>query len=827
MVGIVVVTHSRTLASGLRELVSQMVPGLERMAFVGGTDDPENPIGTDPMQVLHAIGEVAGDDGVLVLMDLGSALLSAETALDFLEPEQRDRVRLSSAPLVEGALSAAVQAHMGSDLAAVAREAEGALGMKISQLAGAATESPKTAQPAAAGLQLPLTIQNPNGMHARPAARLVNCIAAFSANVVVEKDGQRANARSINQIATLGIRQGDRITLWFDGVDAAAALNAVKALHADQFGDRITGPAAVGRTIPRPMPQGLGEVLTGVSIGEGIAIGPALMYAPPPPRVEKRSVADTDAERARLGRALDAAIAACRSLKARTQRAVGSQEADIFVFHRLLLEDETTVEAANAIIAKQGLCAEYAWKTATDAIAARYEALADEYQRARAADIYDIQKSVLGHLTDASAPSFEPAGPCILIAQDLSPSQAAGLSPEKISGLCLAGGTATSHTAIIAASRGIPAVVGVGGVLSSIADGQVIVVDGEAGRIITAPDDSTLQKYKTKQEKWQGGREQRRRTAQAPAITTDGVRIGVMANIGGPLDVSPALENGAEGIGLLRTEFLFLNRSEEPGEDEQYEIYRSIAEGMEGRRIIIRTLDIGGDKPVPYLFSEPEKNPFLGLRGIRFTLANLEVFLRQLRAILRASRAAGIGIMFPMVGSVPEFREALQALDEAKHQLKQNGVAFNDKLPVGLMIEVPSAVVVADQLAEMADFFSIGTNDLSQYVMAADRDNINVAALPDPFHPAVLRMIKQASDAASRAGTHVAMCGALAGLPEAAGLLVGLGIGELSMNASSIPAQKAALREISAESARKLVQEALTLSSPNEVHELIRSDLSK
>jgi multiphosphoryl transfer protein len=827
MVGIVAVTHSRTLASGLKELVSQMVPGLERIAFVGGTDDPENPIGTDPMQVFSAIGEVAGEDGVLVLMDLGSALLSAETALDFLEPEQRDHIRLSSAPLVEGTLSAAVQAHMGSDLATVAREAEGALGMKIGQLRGAATESPEAGHPAPTGIQLPLSIQNPNGLHARPAARLVNCVGAFSANVVVEKNGELADAGSINQIATLGIRQGDRITLWFDGADAAAAYDAVKALHAAHFGDSIDGSAAVGKVLPRPVRQERREVLTGISVGEGFAVGPALVFAPPPPRVEKTAVADTATELARLRGALDAAIAACRSLQARTEWTAGGREADIFVFHRLLLQDETTVDAANAIIVKQGLCAEYAWKTATDAVAVRYEALADEYQRARAADIYDIQKAVLNRLAEASAPAVEPERPSILIAQDLSPSQAAGLPPEKISGLCLAGGTATSHAAIIAASKGIPAVVGAGGILSAVTDGQIIVVDAEAGRIITAPDGVTVKKYKIKQGKWHTRRDRLRQSGQRPATTTDGVRIGVMANIGGPPDVSRALENGAEGIGLLRTEFLFLNRSDEPGEDEQYEIYRNIAAAMDGRRIVIRTLDIGGDKPVPYLFSEMEKNPFLGLRGIRFTLANREVFLRQLRAILRASVATGIGIMFPMIGALPEFREALRVLDEAKYQLKQSGVAFNGTLPVGLMIEVPSAVVVADQLAEMADFFSIGTNDLSQYVMAADRGNAHVAAIPDPFHPAVLRMIKQASDAAARAGIHVGMCGALAGQPEAAGLLVGLGIGELSMNASSIPAQKAALREISAETARKLAREALSLSSPSEVHELIRSHRSQ
>ncbi len=822
MVGIVVVTHSKVLASGLKELVSQMVPGLDRIAYVGGTNDPENPIGTDPVQVMDAIGKVAGGDGVLLLMDLGSALLSAETALDLLAQEHQNNILLSWAPLVEGTMAAAVQAYMGSDLATVAHEAENALNMKISQLGREEPGIPQTGQLTATGLELPLLIQNPNGLHARPAARLVNCVGKFSAKTVVEKDGTLADARSINQVATLGIRQGDRITLWFDGEDAAGACAAVKALHADHFGDKTTGSGIPEQTSSDPDQQHPAGVVTGISAGGGIAIGPALKFMPAAPRVEKKTITDTSTELTRLNNALDASIAACRLLQARMEKSAGRDQAEIFVFHRLLLEDETTRNAAKAVIVKERLCAEYAWKTATDAIAERYEALADEYQRARAADIYDIQKSVLDRLIGTSTPSFEPENPCILIARDLSPSDSANLPTKKISGICLAAGTATSHAAIIAASKGIPAVVGAGEILLSIADGQIIILDGEAGRIITAPDDTTLQTYTTKKEQRQAKKKALQLAGRGPAFTTDNVRIGIMANIGGPADVAPARENGAEGVGLLRTEFLFLNRSEEPGEDEQYEIYHNIAGEMNGRRVVVRTLDIGGDKPVPYLFSDPEENPFLGLRGIRFTLANREVFLRQLRAILRASVAVDIGVMFPMIGSVPEFREALLVLKEAKCQLRDNGIGFNEKLPVGVMIEVPSAVMVADQLAAMADFFSIGTNDLSQYTMAADRGNVRVAALPDPFHPAVLRMIKLTADAAVRAGTHVAMCGAFAGLPEAAGLLVGLGIQELSMNASLIPGQKAAVREISSKTAKKLAQKALALSSPSEVHELIQ-----
>jgi phosphocarrier protein FPr len=822
MVGIVVVSHSKELASGIRELVSQMVPDLERIVYTGGTGDPENPVGTDPMQVLSAIQEVISDDGVLVLMDLGSALLSAETALDFLEQEQKSRVQLSSAPLVEGALSAAVQASLGADLATVAREAQNALAMKTSQLGGDTEAMPEKEQPAATGLQLSLTIENANGLHARPAARLVTCLGQFSARTVLEKDRTTVDARSINQIATLGIRKGETIKLWFDGDDAAAACEAVKTLHANHFGDKPATPAQKETSFVPDARCTHGD-LTGIPVGGGIAIGPAIAMVPDSIQVEKRTIIDTQAETDRLHAALDSARAACSSLQARTVRQAGDEQAEIFVFHRLLLEDKASVNTAEKIITDEGLCAEYAWKTTTDALARRYEVLEDEYQRARAADIYDIQNAVLMRLCETPTRSLDSLEPGILVAGSLSPSEAANLDKEKITGICLETGTATTHAAIIASSLGIPAVVGVSGILSEVTDGQTLIVDAGVGRIIVDPDSTMLTKYTAERNQWLVERVRQQQAGKRPAMTTDGVRIGITANITGQGDLAQALAAGAEGIGLLRSELLFLNRSGKPGEDEQFEVYRAIASGMKGRQVIIRTLDIGGDKPIPYLYSEPEANPFLGLRGIRFTLAHRDIFLTQLRAILRASADTGIGIMFPMISSAQEFLVASQTLDEAKDQLKTAGIPFNIKLPVGVMIEVPSAVVLADQLARLVDFFSIGTNDLSQYVMAADRGNAQVAKLSDPFHPAVLRMIGQTTAAARQEGIPVAMCGALAGLPEAAPLLVGLGLDELSMNAPLIPTQKATIRKISKVSAGRLAEKALALSSVDEVRALLES----
>ncbi len=825
MVGIVVVSHSHSLVAGLQDLVVQMVPEMSNIVYVGGTGDPENPIGTDPMQVLQAINQVGGADGVLVLMDLGSALLSAETALDFLEELPRERVRLSSAPLVEGTLSAAIQASMGADLEMVAAEAESALTSKVQQLGETAPDSSAASseESSADALDLELVIQNANGLHARPAARLVTCVGSYAAKIWIEKNGTRANAKSINQVATLGIRKGDRVVLTFAGADAAAAKQAVAALHAENFGEAeiLVAPAPVAEKSAAGVDEA--DVLCGVPVARGIAIGPVQTYVSTVVEVPPRTVTDSAAETDRLKDALQAAVKNSEQLRIQTKVSAGKEQAEIFEFHKLLLQDEETVNKTIAMISGQQQCAEYAWKTVTDTVAESYAALNDDYLRARAADVYDIQQAVLLRLGAVVGSHFAPAEPVIVFARDLSPSEVADLPQDKVLGLCLATGGGTSHAAIIAAARGIPAVAGVKGALAAVKDGQLVILDGEAGRILTAPDSAVLATYRNKQADWLRTQERQRQISQEPAVTTDGVRIGIVANIGGTADLQSALDNGAEGVGLFRTEFLFLDRSDEPDEDEQCDIYRSVAEGMGERPVIIRTLDIGGDKPVPYVFSDPEENPFLGLRGIRLTLANRVLFLRQLRAILRASVGSGIKIMFPMISTLAEFQEAVAVLDEAKAQLRSQGVAFNEDISVGVMIEVPAAVASADQLAAAADFFSIGTNDLAQYVMAADRGNPNVASLSDPFQPAVLRMIKQTVSAGHDAGIPVGMCGAFAGLPEAAGLLVGLGLDELSMNAAAIPAQKDALRQWSASTAAELAREALAANSAADVRQLSRN----
>ncbi len=818
MVGLVVVSHSRVLVSGLQELVAQMVPDLDRIAFIGGTGDPESPIGTDPMQVMEAITRVADGDGVLVLMDLGSAIMSAETALDFIEDEIRQQVRLSSAPIVEGTLSAAIQASLGADLETVAAEAKSALSVKAAQLDDQTACVDDDFESPTDGIGLELVIKNVNGLHARPAARLVSCAGSFNAQISLAKGDKQVNAKSINQVATLGVRCGEQVVLTFSGDDAEAARTAMQQLYRDNFGESLESESALPTATAESVTE---DGLTGRVVCPGIAIGPAWVYLGPSVVVEPRKITDPAAEILRFQQALAAAIRGADKLKLVAQSMAGAEQAEIFTFHKLLLEDEQTINKTVATIENEQQCAEYAWSRAIEDVAATYEAVADDYLRGRASDVYDVRTRVLQQLGFETRPVFDALEPVVVLARDLSPSVVAELPQEQVLGLCLSEGGVTSHAAIIAASRGIPTLVGVRDALASVKSGDPVIVDAETGRLWSCPDTDTLARYEEQQRTWLQRREEQLLGSQRVAVTTDGVEISVVANIGSSQDVQSALASGAEGVGLFRTEFLFLDRNSEPDEDEQYQIYRSVAEAMGEKPVIIRTLDVGGDKPVPYIFSEPEDNPFLGLRGIRLSLAHKDLFLRQLRSILRASHQTQIKIMFPMISSVTEFQHATELVNEAMQQLDQAGHSYNQNIQLGVMIEVPAAVAIADQLADVADFFSLGTNDLSQYVMAADRGNPRVADLPDPYAPAVLRMIQQTVAAGRKAGIEVGMCGAFAGLTDAAALLVGLGLTKLSMSAAQIPAQKEALRQIDSLMAKDLLNTALLQPSGSAVKALL------
>ncbi|EFL52004.1 phosphoenolpyruvate-protein phosphotransferase [Solidesulfovibrio fructosivorans JJ]] len=829
MIGIVIVSHSKKLAEGVLELASQMTQGAVPMEAVGGIDDPDNPIGTDAMQVLAAIESVAGraDAGVLVLMDLGSALLSAETALDFLSEEVRAKIRLCAAPLVEGTVAAAVQAAAGTSLKEAGDEAAAALQAKIAQLApltgeASAPDAP-VAQAAAQGetLTLELAIENALGLHARPAANLVTTAGKFASVIEVHKGGETASAKSINQIALLGVRHGDTITITASGPDAKEAVEALRALHADHFGER---EADVAQNAPEPVKsaQADGEgQFSGAPASAGYAVGPALTHLADLPEVTRRQVADAKGEIARLDAAITTALDELDVLRRETEKTAGKANAAIFEVHGLILGDRDLREKAVARVTSENVDAAYAWSEVIHAVADDYHRLDDGYMRARGDDVLDCGRRVLRILSGEGARTIRLDTPSIVMAHDLAPSDVAGLDAAMVLGIVTETGGATSHAAILARALGIPAVIGVGDVIGGVADGQVVALDGVAGTVWTAPEPSVRETVAAKRTAWLAAREAAKARGAAPAKTRDGTVIAVLGNIGGPADAARVLEYGAEGVGLFRTEFLFQDREQAPDEDEQYEAYLAAARAMDGRPVIIRTLDVGGDKPLRYLDVPQEANPFLGERGIRFCLARPELLRTQLRALLRAAGSADIRIMYPMVSDAAELASVLRFQEDVRRELADAGRAMPSRVQTGIMVEVPAAAAIAGRLAGLCDFFSIGTNDLTQYVMAADRGNAAVSKLCDSYHPAVLRMIALTCEAGKAAGIETGVCGELAGDRLAAPLLLGLGVTELSMSGPAIPDVKETIRSVDMEACRALAAKALAAQSAQAVRELL------
>ncbi len=814
MVGIVIVSHSAKLAAGVEELARQMVQVPVPLATAAGIDDPENPFGTDVMQVQAAIESVYSDDGVVVLMDLGSAILSADMALEFLPEAQREKVRLCEAPLVEGAIAAVVQAASGADIEQVIAEARAALTAKSSQLSGINSAPTQTNNPPRkrrrshqqTTKEIQLTVQNQLGIHARPAAQFVTTAAQFQSQITVQNlttNSNRASAKSINQVITLGVLQGHEIAVTAAGSDAEEAIDALRQLVADNFGEAPISPPLPLSPSPTPpaKSKSKGTTLSGIPASPGIAIAPIVLYQPVIPEVPDQQTDDPQAEWELLQLAIQNAQRQIQALANRNR-------AGIFQAHLLYLDDPTLLDKTRQMIFEQRRCAAVAWKAVIDQLSATYRTLPDPYLQARAADLIDVGMGVLQLLTGERRIDLDISEPGILVASDLTPSEVAQLQPDRVLGICTAAGSATAHSALIANMLGIPMVVGVGKELLALPANTEIALDGERGHIWVQPNDEQLKELQLKQA---GAKDKQERHLEA--IAQDGKKISVKANIIGVADARLALECGAEGVGLLRTEFLYLERLTPPTEKQQWQIYRAIAAIMGSRPLTIRTVDIGGDKPIPYVNLEPEANPFLGWRGIRQSLDCPEMLKTQLRAILRASHQHNIQVMFPMVSSVQELRAAKEILASTQEELKKAGIPFDNQMKVGIMVEVPAAVTMADRLAAEVDFFSIGTNDLSQYAMAADRTNPKVANLADAFEPAVLRMIEQTVTAAHEAGISVSVCGELASNQVAAPILVGLGVDELSMNPRAISGVKATISQWRIGEMEVLAREVLQLDS--------------
>jgi len=565
------------------------------------------------------------------------------------------------------------------------------------------------------------------------------------------------------------------------------------------------------------------QKLKGIPASPGIASGPAYVFQETELKIDKKTVSDTSAELARFKEATRIAQDQLNAIRAKAESETSAEEAAIFDAHAMFLEDPTLIDATRQAIEKQALNAEFAINEAVEAHAQTLENMDDEYFRARAGDIRDVGRRVVYILLGIDEVDLSNLGqPSIIVARDLTPSDTVRLDKNLVLGFCTAEGGPTSHTAIIAKALDLPAIVGVGKGILDIPSNRLILLDGNKGEIVVDPDETLQFEFSERKREHEIRSGEELENAFEAAVTLDGFEIEVVANVGNMKDAQMALDRGAEGIGLLRTEFLYLDRTTAPDEEEQLTAYNQILDLMGQRPVVVRTLDVGGDKELPYLDLGQEANPFLGWRAIRMCLDQPDFFKIQLRALLRSSPGHDLRIMFPMIATLEEVRRAKTLLDEARSEVLASGYLVDKKIEQGIMVEIPSVAVLADLFASEVDFFSVGTNDLTQYTMAAERTNEKVAHLGDACHPAVLRQIHSILRAAHSEGIWVGLCGELAGDPEAIPILLGLGLDEFSMAPASIPRAKAILRRWSKDEAAKLASEVLDYDSATDVREHVR-----
>jgi phosphotransferase system enzyme I (PtsI) len=569
-------------------------------------------------------------------------------------------------------------------------------------------------------------------------------------------------------------------------------------------------------------------MLKGVAASPGIAIGKVFLYTKKFAEINTRNIDESMVkdEIAKFENAIKLTKEQIEKIKEKTEREFGKDKAEIFEAHLMLANDPELYDSVINMIKNEYVTADNAVNQVIEQHASMMESLDDKYLKERAVDLRDVGSRIINNLLGiVNVNLSELDEDVIIIAKDLTPSDTATMKKDKVLGFATDVGGRTSHTAIMARSLEIPAVVGTGNVTQNVAGGEIAIVDGSEGIVIINPSDDILKEYEDKLNKYKIRIEKLKELKDLPAVTTDGKQSMLVANIGTPKDVEGALKNGAEGIGLFRTEFLYMNRNDFPSEEEQFEAYKYVAEKMNGKPVTIRTLDIGGDKKLPYLNMPDEMNPFLGYRAIRLCLDEKQMFKTQLRALLRASAYGNILIMYPMISSVVEVRKANAILNEVKEELDTKGIKYDKNIKVGIMVEIPSAAVTADILAKEVDFFSIGTNDLCQYTLAVDRMNERIKDYYKPFNPAILRLIKNVIDASHKEGIFTAMCGEMAGDPLTTVILLGLGLDEFSMSASSIPNIKNIIRNVSYEKAKEFTEMVLNMSTPDEIEDASRKIL--
>ncbi|HAR6262871.1 phosphoenolpyruvate--protein phosphotransferase [Staphylococcus pseudintermedius] len=572
----------------------------------------------------------------------------------------------------------------------------------------------------------------------------------------------------------------------------------------------------------------MSNIIKGIAASDGVAIAKAYLLVEPDLSFSNEKTDQPEAEVQKFNEALNNSKIELTKIRNHAEEQLGADKAAIFDAHLLVLDDPELIQPIEEKIKNESASAPQALTEVTQNFITIFESMDNEYMKERAADIRDVSKRVLAHILGVELPNPSIIDESVIIvAHDLTPSDTAQLNKQYVQGFVTNIGGRTSHSAIMSRSLEIPAVVGTKSISESVQQGDMVIVDGLTGDVIVNPSDDEIKAYQHKRESFFADREALKQLRDEPSKTLDGHEVELAANIGTPNDLEGVHNNGAEGIGLYRTEFLYMGRDNMPTEDEQFEAYKKVLESMEGKRVVVRTLDIGGDKELPYLNLPEEMNPFLGYRAIRLCLDQPEIFRPQLRALLRASAYGKLNIMFPMVATIQEFRDAKALLLEEKENLKQEGVEVSDDIELGIMVEIPATAALADVFAKEVDFFSIGTNDLIQYTMAADRMSERVSYLYQPYNPSILRLIKQVIDASHQEGKWTGMCGEMAGDETAIPLLIGLGLDEFSMSATSILKARRQIKDLSRTEMVQLADRALNCATVDEVVDLVKAKTTK
>ncbi|MDO5066375.1 MAG: phosphoenolpyruvate--protein phosphotransferase [Propionibacteriaceae bacterium] len=787
--------------------------GLEILMHIG-LDTVQ--LGGDGFTARVSAGEQVEVGQLLVEFDLDQVARAAKSLLT--------QVVVSNVELVEAITPATGLVTAGQDEAAT---------VTLAATEGDGAQSIGGVQASSEALLVP----NPTGLHARPTATLVALAKKYRSDIRLRRGDDSANAKSIVGIMALAVACGEKVVVTAHGPDAHEAVAELSQGIQDGLGEEIpllpsggvigtedtTAMPAISEPVAEPVGPRSGDwnLLLGASASPGLGIGHVVQLRHEDIQVEE-TAEDRHKERRKLNAAIDRALLDLSALEKRLAEESSQDKADIFAAHQEILEDPELLDLAASGIDK-GKSAAFAWRAAFNTFADQLAGLSNEILAGRAGDVRDVGQRVLEELTGQRSERQELPENAILIAEDLTPSDTAQLDRSRVVGFATTGGGASSHVAIIARSLDIPAVAGIEGRALDIADGSLVVLDGSLGTLRTGVSEEEVTQLRERQARMAERKAVEESAKDEPAITTDGHRVTVVANIGGVDDAVAAMGKGAEGVGLLRSEFVFMGRSTAPSESEQEQIYTDCARALQpGQPLVIRTLDVGGDKPLAYLPIPAEENPFLGVRGIRVGLEQPEVLRTQIRAILAASRAgAKLHVMFPMIATIEDWRATKKIFDEER--AKADPVA---DVSVGIMMEVPSVAVMARQFAaeEGCDFFSVGTNDLTSYTLAMDRGHPKLASQVDPCNPAVLALIGQAAEALHAHGKWLGVCGGVASDPQAVPILLGLGVDELSCSIPAIPAVKAAVRAWDLATCRQLAAQAITCGTPAEVRALVPVD---